>query len=355
MMGELELELAVSASKTVNNILKVKSGETLLITIDSRGDFRLALAMARAGECAGAKTMIAYHSTAPAYGKIGESRLPDCLGGAIERTDVWIELNDVWLYCNTSWERAMAPGTKTRYFHLGKMDPASLWRCLGAIDLDALGKFMNAVVEMTQVAKEMRITNPAGTDVSFRNVGRPVTNECGDASSPGVHFMLGQIGWAPLEESIEGEIVFDGSFHGGGAMDLGILRHPLKLVVERGRIVKIEGGTEAAKVREWFAGLNDERMYRLVHTCYGMNPGAQLTGKCTEDERVWGCTQWGFGYQADVFHGALGDAVSHGDGVCLNSSVWLDGRQILANGRIVDERLIPLARKLGKAHSEQSI
>ena len=348
MIGELELELAVSAHKTVNDILKVESGETLLITIDSRGDFHLALAMARAGECAGAKTMIAYHSTAPAYGKIGESRLPECLGGAIERTDVWIELNDVWLYCNTSWERAMAPGTKTRYFHLGKMDPASLWRCLGAVDLDALGKFMAAVAEMTQGAEEMRITNPAGTDVLFRNVGRPVTNESGDASSPGVHFMLGQIGWSPLEESIEGEIVFDGSFHGGGAMDLGILRSPIKFVVERGKIVKIEGEEEAARVREWLAELNDERMYRLAHTCYGFNPGAKLTGKCTEDERIWGCTQWGFGYQADVFEGALGDAVSHGDGVCLNSSVWLDGAQILDNGRIVDERLIPLGRKLEK-------
>lgn len=348
MIGDLELELAASASKTVNDMLDVQPDETLLITIDSQGDFRLALAMARAGECAGARTMIAYHTTPPAYGKAGESRLPDCLGGAIERTDVWIELNEVWLYCNTWWEKAMGEGTQTRYFHLGKMDPAALWRCLGAVDLDALGPFMAAVAEMTRDAKTMRISNAAGTDVTFRNAGRPVTNESGDASSPGVHFMLGQIGWAPLEESIEGVIVFDGSFHGGGDMDLGILRSPITFFVERGKIVKIEGGDEAARVREWLAGLNDERMYRLAHTCYGFNPGARLTGKCTEDERIWGCTQWGFGYQADVFGGALGDAISHGDGVCLRSSVWLDGTPILEDGRVVDRRLIPLARKLGK-------
>lgn len=348
MIDELELELAVSAHKTVDDILKVKPGETLLVTIDSRADFRLAAAMARAGECAGAKTMIAYHSTAPAYGKAGEWRLPSSLFGAIERTDVWIELNDVWLYCNTAWEKATAEGTNTRYFHLGKMNPDSLWRCLGSLDLAALKEFMTAVADMTQAANQMRITNPAGTDVSFKNAGRPVTNECGDASSPGVHFMLGQIGWAPLEESIAGEIVFDGSFHGGGSMDLGILRNPIKFVIEKGKIVAISGRGEAKLVKEWLAGLNDERMYHLAHTCYGFNPGAKLTGECTEDERIWGCTQWGFGYQAALFQGALGDAVTHGDGICLNSSVWLEGVQILAEGKVIEPKLAGLAKRLGK-------
>lgn len=348
MIQAMELELALSAQKTVNDILKVKPGETLLITVDSKADFRLAPAVARAGECAGAKTMIAYHSTPPAYGKAGEAWYPDSLVGAIERADVWIELNHQWIYCSTVWERVTAEGTRMRYFHLGKMDPDSYWRCLGALDLEALKAFMTAVVDMTKVANEMRMTNPAGTDVSFKKTGRPLTNESGDASTPGVHFMLGQIGWAPIEESIEGEIVFDGSFFGGGPMDLGILRHPVKFVVEKGKIVDITGREEAKRVKEWMAGLNDERMYSLAHTCYGFNPGAQLIGECTEDERVWGCTQWGFGFQAEVFGGTLGDAVTHGDGICLNSSVWLDGIQLLDQGNVVHPELIDLAKRLGK-------
>lgn len=348
MIETQELELAVSAHKTVNDVMNVKPGETLLITIDSKADFRLAAAMARAGECAGAKTMIAYHSTPPAYGKAGEAWYPDSLVGAIERAEAWIELNHQWIYCSSVWERVMAKGTKIRYFHLGKMDPDSIWRCLGALDLKSLKEFMTTVVNMTQAAREMKITSQAGTNVSFKNAGRRVTNECGDASAPGVHFMLGQIGWAPLEESIEGDIVFDGSFSGGGPMDLGILRHPIKFVIEKGRIVGIEGKEEAKRVKEWLAGLNDERMYSLAHTCYGFNPGAQLTGECTEDERIWGCTQWGFGYQAELFEGALGDAPTHGDGICLNSSVWLDGTQILDEGKVIEPKLVDLAAKLGK-------
>jgi len=231
---------------------------------------------------------------------------------------------------------------------LGKMDADAIWRCLGALDLKALREFMTAVADMTRAAKEMTITTPAGANVSFTNAGRPVTNECGDASTPGAHFMLGQIGWAPIEESIEGEIVFDGSFSGGGHMDLGILRNPIKFVIKKGRIVDIVGQEEAKIVKEWLANLNDERMYYLAHTCYGFNPGARLSGGCTEDERIWGCTQWGFGYQGAFFEGALGDAVTHGDGICLNSSVWLDGKQFLDAGKVIEPKLGQLAKKLGK-------
>jgi leucyl aminopeptidase (aminopeptidase T) len=58
-------------------------------------------------------------------------------------------------------------------------------------------------------------------------------------------------------------------------------------------------------MKEWLAGLNDERMYNLAHVCYGFNPGADLSGLCTEDERVLGSTEWGIGYQGPFFKGSL--------------------------------------------------
>jgi len=41
-------------------------------------------------------------------------------------------------------------------------------------------------------------------------------------------------------------------------------------------------------------------------------------------------------------------AASHSDGTCLNASVWLDGKQVLHEGKSVDEELSKLAKKLGK-------
>jgi 2,5-dihydroxypyridine 5,6-dioxygenase len=67
-----------------------------------------------------------------------------------------------------------------------------------------------------------------------------------------------------------------------------------------------------------------------------VNPGAKLTGNIIEDERVWGCTEWGIGYVgADMLTGLVNQfqPPSHTDGICLNTSVWLDGKQIWNKGK----------------------
>jgi 2,5-dihydroxypyridine 5,6-dioxygenase len=89
-------------------------------------------------------------------------------------------------------------------------------------------------------------------------------------------------------------------------------------------------------------------MYLAAHVCYGFNPGAKLSGLCTEDERVWGSTEWGFGHQGPMFKAKNITAVSHAGGVCLKSSVWIDGQQIIDTGRVVHSELANLAKKLGK-------
>ena len=52
-----DLELFKAAFKTVKEIIRVKEGENLLITIDSISDFRVAEEMAKSGEALGAKVM----------------------------------------------------------------------------------------------------------------------------------------------------------------------------------------------------------------------------------------------------------------------------------------------------------
>lgn len=90
---------------------------------------------------------------------------------------------------------------------------------------------------------------------------------------------------------------------------------------------------------------NDPNMLKIGHVCYGFNPGAKLTGDVVEDERIWGCIEWGIG------HMAFRPASSHSDGICLNVSVWLDGKQILDKGSSLDPELAEVARKLGNPES----
>ncbi len=342
-----ELELGRAGHIVAHDMCRIKRGESVLITVDSAMDFRPVEEVAKAAEAAGGKVLVAWHSTPRGYGKVADPQLPEPLKRAIPAADVWIEFNDQWLLYSTPWIEAMANG-RTRYLFLGGMDSRRMARCISRLDMDLQTKFQNKVVELTGRAIAMRVTSPAGTDVSFENVpSRPVTNEL-RADVPGPHFLVGQIGWAPLEVSVNGTIVFDGSFSGGGEADLGILTEPIRLTVERGRIKDIRGGAQARKMGDWLRKLGDPNMYNLAHICYGFNPGAILTGLCTEDERVWGSTEWGNGYQGTMFRGKLPEAVSHADGICLNSTVWLDDALLLSEGTIVHPELTELAKNMGK-------
>jgi 2,5-dihydroxypyridine 5,6-dioxygenase len=342
-----DLELAKAGHIIVNDMCAIAPGESVLLTVDSAMDFRPVEEVAKAAEAAGAKVMVAWHSTPRGYGKVADPQLPRPLKRAIPASDVWIEFNDQWLLYSTPWIDAMSNG-RTRYLFLGGLDTDRVVRCVAHVDMSLQERFQNKVVELTERASEVHVTTPAGTDVSFENVpGRPVTNEL-RADTPGAHFLVGQIGWAPREQTIEGTIVYDGSFSGGGDADLGVLSDPIVLRIERGRIAEISGGRQAERLRTWLERLDDPNMYNLAHICYGFNPGSMLTGLCTEDERVWGATEWGNGYQGPMFDGSLPGAVSHGDGICLHSTVWLDDVLLLEVGRVVHPELTEMARAIGK-------
>jgi len=344
-----DLELAVTAYKIVRDLCAVKKGETLLITIDSAGYWPVAEETAKAGEALGAKVMVAWHTTPPGYGRAGDPYLPDCLHAAIPNTDVWVEYNYQWLLYGRAWEEALGVPKRVRYLFLGGLSIDQIIRTVGKVDLTLQEEFQNTLVEMTAKARKMRITTPAGTDVTFENVpGRPINSEGWTTKAGVITFLLGQIGWAPKEDSINGTIVFDGSFSGGGEAEIGKLREPIYLSIEKGRIKNISGGAEADFVKGWIERLGDPKMYDIAHVCYGFNPGARLSGLCTEDERVWGSTEWGFGNQGPNYHGTRGAAVTHFDGTCLNSSVWLDDEQIMDCGKLLHPKLADLAHRMGK-------
>jgi 2,5-dihydroxypyridine 5,6-dioxygenase len=342
-----DLELFKAAYKTVKEILRVKQGENLLITIDSISDFRVAEEMAKAGAALGAKVMVAWHTTPKGYGKATDPYLPRPLVAACPEADAWIELNNQWLLYGTPWERAVTNG-RTRNLMLGGLSTDQLIRCIGEVDIEAQIAFQEKVVEITRQARRMKIANAAGTDVEFENdPKRPFANEH-IAETPGGHFLTGQIGWAPREESINGILAFDGAISGGGEADIGRVAEPVIYDVEKGRIRDIRGGKEAKIIKRWFEKLNDPKMYVAAHVCYGFNPNARLGATTTEDERVWGSTEWGFGYQGPMYSGGSPRvAASHIDGISLECSVSGDGKPITRDGDVVHLELVELAKACG--------
>ena len=215
------------------------------------------------------------------------------------------------------------------------------------MDFPAQRDFQDAIVERIRSTNTMRFVTPAGTDVTFVNdPSRPIANEV-SADVPGPHYLIGQIGWAPVESSINGKVVLDCSFYGGGEADLGLLKEPVEITVESGNITQVRGGQEADFIAKWLSGFNDTRMYTVAHVSFGFLPHARPSGVCTEDERTWGINMWGFGYQGQMYSGGKPRvAPTHADGIGLNTSVWMDGELVMREGAMVAPGLLGIQERL---------
>jgi len=342
-----EYELGKAAKILCEELFKLKPGETFVITADTECEKRVIDATATAAFACDAKPMVIYTASPLGVGKAADPMLPlESLTAALLKADAWVEFNNQWLLYSTPYDIAMKENKKLRHLCLVGMNVDMMVRNIGRVDYPNLEKFMKLATKKTLSAKHMRITTPAGTDVEFDNeLDRKPIIELGYADTPGSHMMAGQIGWSPNFESINGTIVFDGSLV---PPIIGILKEPVRLTIKKGEVVKIEGGKEAAEYEKWLKSFNHPQMLKLAHVCYGFNPGARLTGDILEDERIWGGTEWGLGNVGAILVPGGISGPSHTDGICLNSSVWLDGVQIMDKGQILDPELKKLAEKLGK-------
>lgn len=344
-----EYELANAAHKLISEMLKMKPGEIIAVTADTESDPRVVDATAAAAFQVGAKPIVIWHPSPLGVGKAADPMLPsEALVGALSKVDAWVEYNNQWIFYSKTYEQIMEANKKIRHCCYVGMNVDMMIRVVGRVDLPALDKYMTRLQSATKMAKHVKMTTPGGVNVEFDNdPNRIYTKSVGYADTPGESFMLGgQIGWAPMLETINGTIAFDGSIN----PPLGLVKEPVKLHVRNGIVEKIEGGQDARAYETWLKSFNHPNMLKIAHVCYGCNPGAKLTGDVVEDERIWGCTEWGIGYLGTLLTGGKPiDAPSHSDGICLNTSVWLDGKQIWDQGRAVDPELAEYAKKLGKA------
>ncbi len=343
-----EYELARAAHKLVSECFKLKPGETIVVTGDTESDPRVVEATAAAAFAVGAKPLVVWNASPLGVAKEADPMLPgEALTAVLSKADAWCEFNNKWIFYSTAYENAMKANKKLRHTCYVGMNVDMMVRVIGRVDMPTLGKYQEKLSSITKAAKHVRMTTPGGGDVEFDNdPKRLMLVEVGYADTPGSHMLGGQIGWSPVFESINGKIAFDGSIN----PPIGLVKEPVILHVKKGKIEKVEGGEDARAYETWLKSFKHPRMLRMAHVCYGCNPGAKLTGDVVEDERVWGVTEWGVGYVGSILTGGEPiDAPSHSDGICLNTSVWLDGKQIWDEGKAVDPELAKLAKKLGKA------
>ena len=129
---------------------------------------------------------------------------------------------------------------------------------------------------------------------------------------------------APVEDTAEGTITFDGGLVGVGELD-----DPLVVRIKSGTIASVEGPS-AEEFREATAG--EECARRVAELGLGTNPAAEIIGTVLEDEKVYGTCHVAFG-DNHGFGGTI-ECDSHLDGIVLEPEVYLDDELVVSGGEV---------------------
>lgn len=337
------MEMGRAGRKLVEEVFPVKPGENVVVTADSRSDWRVVTETVKAIYAVGGIPTLIVHPTT----EEATSDPPPPVTSALQATDAWIELNDSYLMYSIAWKEAMKAGVR---FFAGGGDVEIIVNMIGRINYPLVDKFGNKLLELTNKATEMHITSAEGTDLRVKvdpkgSIGHYI--EGGEGSviryeGTGTNqVMPGQATFGHVPDSVEGTLVFDGFLWPPN--EIGVLKELVKLEISKGKITKITGGREAKTFEKWLAGFDHLGVYEMAHCTYGFNPGCTRSrGQVDNDERVFGCMEFGIGPK-------WADSPTHTDGSMLKPSVWADDTQLEEEGRYVHPELAELCRQMGMA------
>ena len=177
--------------------------------------------------------------------------------------------------------------------------------------------------EEAMLGATIRVTTPAGTDISFRIGDRPVTKQDGDASAARladarnlidreIELPAGAIRVAPIESTVEGTIVFPHSRWNGQQVS------GLRLRFERGLVVDVraDSGAEAA-IAEMDGAGPAGRAFREF--ALGFNPLLMISRNDDAGIEPWIPY---YGYGAGVVRLSLGDNTELGGDVSGGYVRW---------------------------------
>ncbi len=199
------------------------------------------------------------------------------------------------------------------------------------VNFEARGVLGARVADAFTRGNEVRVTTPRGTDVTMRIDGRTANSTPGYVTSPGAMGSPPDIEShvAPLETSAHGRIVVDGSIP---FPTIGLLRDPLRLTIEAGRVTDIQGDDPrmVAELKKVFEQTGSPRAYVLAECGVGLNDLAKLTGVMLTDEGAAGTVHFGFGSNSTI--GGLNEIPFHLDVVLREPTLTVDGTVVIDRG-----------------------
>ncbi|MCE5296863.1 MAG: aminopeptidase [Euryarchaeota archaeon] len=210
------------------------------------------------------------------------------------------------------------------------------------IDYAELRKNAKNLKEKVDSGKEVRVTSPGGTDVKFSIAGRKGHYDDGDFTLPGSggNLPTGEVYMSPANGTTEGVIVFDGTVDLDSSAERPDV--PVRVRFDRGYVAEVTGKETAKKFGDLLErsaaqarerGLKDEERNtrHLGELGIGLNPNARMSCNILEDEKVGGTVHFAIGMNLENDAHAL----IHLDCLVLRPDVYIDGEQVMREGKIL--------------------
>ena len=207
--------------------------------------------------------------------------------------------------------------------------------------------------QLYEKTRQVRVTSKAGTDLTYTRGEYPVMSQYGMADEPGRfdHWGVGHLHTFPDEGSAQGRVVIQP----GDIIILPYCRYvqdTIDLQIRDGHIVSIEGGLDAKLMSEWLKdGMDspdDRDPFAVSHLGWGLNPQARwdslaLNGESPERSRAAArCFPGNFLFSTGPNSQGGGKRITRGhyDVPMRDCSIFLDGKEVVSEGRLVDPKMI---------------
>jgi len=310
-----DTEFDVPARTAVEGCLALAPGESVAVVTDEKRRGIGEALYAAATEVTDEATLIEY----PVGDQHG-AEPPEPVAAAMRTADAFLAPTTKSLSHTTARKDACEAGA--RGATLPGITPEVFTTGLAA-DYDAIAAACADVHDQVADAETVRVTTPAGTDLTVRPGDRSWLEDTGDVSEPGGFSNLpaGEVFVSP--ETADGRFVVDGTM-----MPHGLLRESETLTfdVEDGEVVSVSDD-DVREQLEAAAESVGRDAYNLAELGIGTNVGVtELVGSVLLDEKAGGTVHVAIGDDHSI--GGDVEAPVHLDGILRNPTVEADGEPI---------------------------
>lgn len=320
-----ELTPDASAHKIVHDLMAIKPHESVAIMCDEDSPPEMVAALQKSLRDMGAEYAVMIQPSRTAQNK---NLMNPMIELGLERADVLIGLtksSGAPVYA--AKVKALLQEKRLRVMSLAMRDLDTLTRGGAVADYGSVKAEGDRLAGIWRNSRVMRITSDAGTDISAPIAFDDVIVECGYVHEAGYMAGLpdGEVSSRPIEGEANGVFVIDGP-----AAIIGTSTTPIKIRVEKGRVVGIEGDSpQADELRLILETV--ENADNIAEFGIGLNPLSRPDGIFQEVKKRRGQVHIALG--DNLYYGGATESRVHIDMVITDPTVHLDDALIVENGQ----------------------